>query len=64
MTHDEKSKLRSVFFSWVIKDPYPEVTAFKRFPEQYKDPEISVHRAWQEGYDFAKNIILKKLEEL
>lgn len=64
MTHDDKFKLRSVFFTWVIKDPYPEVTAYQRFPKQHEEPEITVHKAWQEGYDFAKNLILKKLEEL
>jgi hypothetical protein len=63
MTNDEKCKLRSVFFTWVIKDPYPEVTEYNRFPEHKTKPEVSVHKAWQEGYEFAKNLVLKKLEE-
>lgn len=64
MTHDEKSRLRSVFYTWVIRDPYPEVTEHQRFPDQKPKPDISVHRAWQEGYDFCKSLVLKKLEEL
>lgn len=64
MTHDEKSKLRATFYTWVLQDPYPEVTEYNRFPDQKEKPDVTPHGAWQNGYDFCKNLILKKLEEL
>lgn len=70
-------RIHGCFFKWVMKDPYPEVTAYKqeiaeldklglffRLGKMYRPdpPSITVHQAWQDGFNFAKKLVLDELD--
>jgi len=63
-----KFKLKSKFFSWIIVDPYPEHTHYGSLSMSMKlsttAPEyVSIHKAWRDGYEFAKALIEKELKD-
>jgi hypothetical protein len=66
-----RDRVRGSFNTWVIKDPYPEISEYEREQsmlrqilgafKKRKAPEISPHQAWRDGYEFAKNLVMKEL---
>lgn len=72
-----KWKIKGAFHSWVITDPYPELTEWQ-LRQEWKGsigrffgrigarpdpkPQVSVHKAWMDGYAFAKKLVESKLE--
>lgn len=63
-----KNRIRMAFYTWVVTDPYPEVTDWQNYSrfEQWRlahqKPDISVHQAWREGYEFAKKLAMNTIE--
>jgi hypothetical protein len=59
-----RNRLRACFYSFVIKDPYPEIAEYDLFHKikTMIKPDISAHKAWQDGFNFAKNLVLKELD--
>lgn len=80
MTEDDKSVLMAARFQFIIKDPYPEITEWEQNEQlrgtpweklnhplegsKNEKPELSAHRAWQDGFNFAWDLIEKKLKEM
>lgn len=64
LSDEQKMSIRGCFYSWVIKDPYPEVTRYETYPAQKNKPDVTIHSAWQQGFEFAKKLVLDRLEEL
>lgn len=74
-----KSNLKNVLHLTDTIDPYPELTAqqsiqrgnsgwsmfdlFIPLPKIEVKHEISAHRAWRDGFEFAKQLLLKELEK-
>lgn len=71
MTSDEKMHILGCFHRWVMKDPYPEISRWE-YNESMKapmeklwgrvipsapKPEVSAHKAWMDGYEFAKKLV-------
>jgi hypothetical protein len=77
VTEAEKFLIRSARFTWVVKDPYPEIAQWcaeaelRRSPffglfggwKRLHDaaPRISPHKAWRDGFNFAWELIEKRL---
>lgn len=75
---DFKFRLRAKFYSWVIKDPYPELTRWSNEKASIQSlgefsglvarfqgmvkPEITPHQAWMDGYNFAKSLMESELK--
>jgi len=77
MTEDEKFSLFCARHNWVITDPYPEYSRweqeqhmrsqldrFFRTKELNKKPDISIHKAWMDGFNFAWELIEKKVRQM
>lgn len=76
MNDDDQIKLESCFYDFVITDPYPEISQWEQFQAMRNDvskffylgnrprPEISAHKAWQDGFNFAKALVIKRIEEI
>jgi hypothetical protein len=68
--------IEAAFENWTLFDPYPELTARDRLESstsklqkffgvnlhQSPRPEFSPHKAWWDGYQFAKSLVLKVLK--
>lgn len=72
---DLRSRVEACFYTWVMEDPYPQISDWEHresmrgpvkrilglaWPKEPK-PEVSAHKAWREGYDFAKALVMKEL---
>lgn len=62
MSDDELFRIRACFFQYVITDPFPEITQAQIFHQ--RQPEISAHKAWKMGFDFARQLVEKRLTEI
>lgn len=67
-----KVHLKVLKHTFVIKDPYPEVSQYEQlkgvrgifgrlFPEAPPPDAPSPHKAWKDGFDFAWSLIEKEL---
>jgi hypothetical protein len=54
MTEDEKFRLRAARYQWVVTNPYPETAKW----------QISPHKAWMDGFNFAWDLVERKLNEV
>lgn len=63
MTQQEKDKIKSIFYNFMIKDPYPEITQ-KEILGIKKDNLVSAHKAWMDGFKFAKGLVIKELSRM
>lgn len=72
-----KIRIETCFFKFVIEDPYPQISGWEMEQEFWKreaplrakikkqtrpKPEVSAHEAWKDGFEFAKNLVLKELK--
>lgn len=78
MTEDDKTRISAAKHQWVITDPYPGLSLYQQresmrgpleklfgiFVNDDTKPEISVHKAWQDGFTFAWELVEKKLREI
>lgn len=71
-----KNNIKYCFYKWIIHDPYPEITNYEieqsilsnlgkifRFHKENNEPKISVHKAWMDGYEFAKKLVIDELDK-
>lgn len=70
-----KFKIKTCFYKFVITDPYPDHSEheqhvanlglldkiFKTRINIPEPPKVSIHKAWTDGFNFAKKLVNKEL---